>query len=324
MDRRDFLGSVAGSLLAVPLAARAQNSSLPVIGFVSGQSPGPWAQYVVAFRSGLNEAGYVEGKNVAIEFRWAEGHYDRLPALVADLVRRQVAVLFVAGGGLREAKSATTTIPIVFTTGSDPAEAGLVSSLARPGGNATGVSFVPDELSAKRVELLHQSVPRATVIAMVLNPLGISESRARRVQEAARSFGLQLHVLNASTKQEIDAAFATMAKLRTGALIVDSDPFFNAHRDQFVALAARYGIPAIYDTRETIVAGGLMSYAGSIPEVYRQAGIYTGRILKGATPADLPILQPTKVEFVINLKTAKALGLTIPQSLLLRADDVIQ
>jgi len=324
MDRRGFLARVAGSLLVVPLAARAQNSSLPVIGFVSGQSPGPWAPYVVAFRIGLNEAGYVEGRNVVIEFRWAEGRYDQLPSLVADLVRRQVAVLFVAGGGIREAKAATATIPIVFTTGNDPAEPGLVASLAHPGGNVTGVSFVPDELAAKRVELLHQSVPKAAVIAMILNPSGNGEPRARKVQEAARLFGLQLHLLSAGNKQEIDAAFATMVKLRTGALIVDSDPFFNASRDQFVTLAARYGVPAIYDTRETVVAGGLMSYAGNIPEVYRQAGIYTGRILNGARPADLPILQPNKVEFVINLKTAKVLGLTIPQSLLLRADEFIE
>ncbi|HEV2042343.1 MAG TPA: ABC transporter substrate-binding protein, partial [Casimicrobiaceae bacterium] len=258
-------------------------------------------------------------------FRWAEGQYSRLPALVAYLVHRDVAVLVAAGGGSQEAKAATTTIPIVFTTGNDPVEAGLVASLAHPGGNATGVSFVPAELAAKRLELLHQLVPKATAIAMVLNSVQTTaESRARKVQEAARSFGLQLHVLSARTEQEIDAAFATLTKLRAGALIVDSDPFFNARRDQFVALAAHYAVPAIYDVRETVVAGGLMSYAGSIPEVYRQAGIYTGRILNGAKPADLPILQPTKVDLVISLKTAKALGLTIPQSLLLRANEVIQ
>ena len=327
MDRRTFNGCVAGSLLAVPLAARGQNSSIPVIGFLSGQSPGPWAAYVAAFRNGLNEAGYVEGKNVAIEFRWAEGQYDRLPALAADLVRRQVAVVVAVGGGAREAKAATTTIPIVFTTGNDPVVDGLVASLAHPGGNATGVSFVPAELAAKRLELLHQLVPKAAVIAMIVNPANrYAELRVRRVQEAARSFGLQLHVVSARTRtaEEIDAAFATLVKLQVGALLVDSDPFFNARRDQFVALAARYAVPAIYDTRDTVVAGGLMSYAGSIPEVYRQAGIYTGRILNGAKPADLPVLQPTKVELVINLKTAKALGLAIPQSLLLRADEVIQ
>jgi len=298
---------------------------MPVVGFLSGQSPGPWAPYIAAFRSGLTETGYVEGRNVTIEFRWAEGRYDRLPALAAALIRRQVAVLFVGGGGVREAIAATTTIPIVFTTGNDPVEAGLVSSLAHPGGNATGISFVPAELAAKRIELLHQLVPKATAIAMVLNVVATNaELRARKAQEAARSFGLQLHVLRARNEEEIDAAFTTLAKLPAGALIVDSDPFFNARRDQFVALAARFAVPAIYDTRETVMAGGLMSYAGSIPEVYRQAGIYTGKILAGAKPSDLPILQPTKVELVINLNTAKVLGLTIPQSLLLRADEVIQ
>jgi len=325
MDRRKFIGSVAGGLLAAALTARAQNPSMPVVGFLSGQSPGPWAPYIAAFRSGLTETGYVEGRNVTIEFRWAEGRYDRLPALAAALIRRQVAVLFVGGGGVREAIAATTTIPIVFTTGNDPVEAGLVSSLAHPGGNATGISFVPAELAAKRIELLHQLVPKATAIAMVLNVVATNaELRARKAQEAARSFGLQLHVLRARNEEEIDAAFTTLAKLPAGALIVDSDPFFNARRDQFVALAARFAVPAIYDTRETVMAGGLMSYAGSIPEVYRQAGIYTGKILAGAKPSDLPILQPTKVELVINLNTAKVLGLTIPQSLLLRADEVIQ
>src|SRR5437870_2565201 len=243
MDRRMFIESIAGGILAAPLLARAQKSPIPVIGFLSGQSPGPWAPYVAAFRAGLNEAGYVEGKNVAIEFRWAEGQYDRLPALAADLVRHQVAVVVAAGGGAREAKAATATIPIVFTTGNDPVEDGLVTSLAHPGGNATGVSFVPAELVAKRLELLHQLVPKASVIAMIMNPANtFAEPRARKVQEAARSFGLQLHVLRARgrTAQEIDAAFATLAQLRAGALLVDSDPFFNGRRDQFVALAARY------------------------------------------------------------------------------------
>ena len=325
MDRRTFISRVAGGIFAVPLGARAQNSSIPIIGFLSGQSPGPWAPYIAAFRNGLAETGYVEGKNVTIEFRWAEGHYDRLPALVAELIRRQVAVVVAGGGGGREAKMATVTIPIVFTTGNDPVESGLVTSLARPGGNATGVSFVPAELVAKRLELLHQLVPKVAAIAMVVNPVTTyAAPRARKVQEAARSFGLQLHVLNARTEQEIDAAFATLVKLRAGALLVDSDPFFNGRRDQFVALAARYAVPAIYDGREYVDAGGLMSYGGSITEVYRLAGIYTGKILKGAKPADLPILQPTKVDLVINLKTAKALGLTIPQALLLRADEVTQ
>jgi putative ABC transport system substrate-binding protein len=326
IDRRTFLGSVAGGLLvASPFAARAQKPAMPVIGFLSAQSPGPWAPYVAAFRNGLNETGYVEGKNVAIEFRWAEGHSDRLPALAADLVRRKVSVLVAGGGGVQEAKAATATIPIVFTTGREPVEAGFVASLAHPGGNATGIRFVPAELAAKRLELLHQLVPKATEIAMVLNPVSTNaESRARKVQEAARSFGLQLHVLSARTEQEIDAAFATLAKPRAGALLVDSDPFFNGRRAQIVALAARYAVPAMYDGRLYVVAGGLLSYGGSITEVYRQAGIYTAKILNGAKPADLPVMQPTKFELVINMKTAKALGLTIPQSLLLRADEMIQ
>jgi putative ABC transport system substrate-binding protein len=325
MDRRTFVGGVAGSLLAAPFVARAQKPKMLVVGFLSGQWPGPWAPYVAAFRNGLAETGYVEGKNIAIEFRWAEGQYDRLPALAADLVLRQVAVLFVAGGGIRESMAATSTIPVVFTTGNDPVETGLVASLAHPGGNATGVSFVTAELAAKRLELLHQLVPNATVIAMMMNPSTANpDVRLRSVQEAARSLGLELPVVRARTEGEIGAAFADLVKARAGALLVDSDPYFNGRREQVVALAARYAMPAMYDARAFVAAGGLMSYGGSIPEVYRQAGIYTGKILNGAKPADLPILQPTQVEFVINLKTAKALGLTIPQTLLLRADEKIE
>ena len=324
MDRRTFISRTVGGLLAMPLGARAQNSSIPVIGFISGQSPGPWAPYVAAFRNGLSATGYVEGKNVKIEYRWAEGRYDQVPGLVAELVRRPVAVLVAAGGGAHEAKAATATIPIVFTTGNDPVEAGLVDSLAHPGGNATGVSFAPAELMAKRLELLHQLVPKATVIGMVVNPDNRNpEMQVRKVQDAARSLGLQLQVARVRTEAEIDASFATLLKLHAGALLVGSDPFFNGRRDQFVALAARYAVPAMYDNRLFVAAGGLVSYGGSTTEVYRQAGIYTGKILNGAKPADLPIMQPTNVEFVVNLKTAKALGLTIPQSLLLRADEVI-
>jgi putative ABC transport system substrate-binding protein len=299
---------------------------MPVIGFLGSASPAQFAPYVAGFRRGLSETGYVEGKNVAIEFRWAESHYDRLPALVADLVRRQVAILFAtaAGGGARAAKAATSTIPIVFTTGRDPVEMGLVASLSHPGGNLTGINFFTSELREKRLELLHALVPKATVIAYVVNPGGTTESSTRKVQETARTFGLQLRVLSAANEQEIDAAFATFAQLRPGALLVDADIFFNARREQFVAPAARNKVPAIYDLREYVAAGGLMSYGASLAEAYRLAGIYVGKILNGAKPADLPIMQSTKIEMVINLTTAKTLGITIPQSVLQRADEVIQ
>jgi putative ABC transport system substrate-binding protein len=327
MDRREFIGRVAGGVLAAPLATRAQTSSMPVIGLLGSASPAQFAPYVAGFRRGLNETGYVEGKNVAIEFRWAEGHYDRVPALAADLVRRRVAVIFTtgAGGGARAAKAATSTIPIVFTTGRDPAETGLVASLSHPGGNLTGINFFTTELMEKRLELLHALVPKATVIAYVVNPseTGI-ESRRQKLQETALTLGLQLRRLSATNEQQIDAAFATFAQLRPGALVVDGDIFFNARREQIVALAARNKVPAIYEGREYVAAGGLMSYGASLSEAWRQAGIYVGKILNGAKPADLPVLQSTKIEMVINLKTAKALGLTIPQSLLLRADEVIQ
>jgi putative tryptophan/tyrosine transport system substrate-binding protein len=324
MDRRTFVGSVAGGLLA-PRSARAQKSTVPVIGFLGTASPAQWTSFVAAFRKGLNETGYVEGKNVAIEFRWADGHYDRVPALAADLVRRQVAVIFAAGGGggAQAAKAATSTIPIVFTAGGDLVNTGLVASLGHPGGNVTGVNFFTTELMPKRLQLLHELVPNATVVAFIANPGGISESRAQELQETARTFGLQLRLLRAANEQEIDAAFATFAQLRPGALLVHSDLFFNARREQFVALAARHAVPAIYDVREYVAAGGLMSYGASATEAYRQAGVYTGRILNGAKPADLPVLQSTTFELVINAKTAKALGLTVPQSLLLRAE-VIQ
>jgi len=264
---------------------------------------------------------------MAIEFRWAEGRFDKLPALAADLVRRHVTVILAtgAGGGANAAKAATSTIPIVFTTGRDPVEMGLVASLSHPGGNLTGINFFATELGEKRLELLHALVPRAKVIAFVMNPSGIQlESRVRKLQETARASGLQLRQLSAVNQQEIDAAFATFVQLRPDALLVDSDVFFNDRREQFVALAARYGVPAIYDLREYVAAGGLMSYGASLSEAYRLAGIYVGKILNGATPSDLPVVQSTKIELVINLKAAKALGLTIPQSLLLRANEVIQ
>ena len=327
MDRRAFIGRVAGGVLAAPLATRAQTSSMPVIGFLGSASPAQFAPYVAGFRRGLNETGYVEGKNVAIEFRWAEGHYDRVPALAADLVRRQVAVIFAtgAGGGIRAAKAATSTIPIVFTTGRDPVGTGLVASLSHPGGNLTGINFFTTELMEKRLELLHALVPKASVIAFVVNPSGTPiESHVRKLQETARTLGLQLRLLSATNDQEIDAAFATFAQLRPGALLVDTDIFFNARREKIVALAARNKVPAIYEGRDYVAAGGLMSYGASLTEAWRQAGIYVGKILNGAKPADLPVVQSTKIEMVINRKTAESLGLTIPQSLLLRADEVIQ
>jgi putative ABC transport system substrate-binding protein len=325
--RRDFITLTGGAAVAWPFGVRAQKSAMPVIGFLGAASAAQFAPYVAGFRHGLNETGYVEGKNVAIEFRWAEGHYDRVPALAVDLVRRQVAVIFTsgAGGGARAAKAATSTIPIVFTTGRDPAETGLVASLSHPGGNLTGINFFTTELMGKRLELLHALVPEATVIAYVVNPSEISlESRRQKLQETARTFGLQLRLLSATNEQEIDAAFAAFARLRPGALLVDGDILFNARREQIVALAARNKVPAIYEGREYAAAGGLMSYGASLSEAWRLAGIYVGKILNGARPADLPVVQSTKIEMVINLKTAKALGLTIPQSLLQRADEVIQ
>jgi len=323
MNRRTFIGNVVVGLLAVPPAARAQKPAMPVIGFLSLASPAQWTRYVAGFRQGLNQAGYVEGKNVAIEFRWAEGHHERLPALAVELVSGNVAVLVATGGAssARAAKAATSTIPIVFTGASDPVESGLVASLGRPGGNITGVSVYSVELMAKRLELLRELVPKATVIAMLVNPDNAGdESYARGALEGTRSLGQQLHVLNARTEREIDAAFARLAQLRADALVVAPDPFFNVRREQIVGLAARHAVPTMFDFREFAAAGGLISYAPSLSEVYRQAGIYTGKILNGAKPGDLPVLQPTNVELVINQKTAKALGLTIPQSLRLRAE----
>jgi putative ABC transport system substrate-binding protein len=327
MNRRTFIGRFASGLLALPLAAFAQKTAIPMIGFLSSGSPALWTHYIAGFRQGLGEAGYVEGKNAAIEFRWAEGHYDRLPTLAAGLVSRHVAVLVATGGGasVLAAKAATSTIPIVFTGTSDPVGIGLVASLGRPGGNVTGVVIFAVELIAKRVELLHELVPKATVIAVLVNPDNAEvESDVRQAQEATRSLVQKLHVLRARTEQEIDAAFATLVQLQANALVVAPDPIFNLRREQLVGLAARHAIPTVFDLRDFVTAGGLMSYGPSLSEAYRQAGIYTGKILDGAKPGDLPVLQPTQVELVVNLRTAKSLGLTIPQSLLLRADEVIQ
>jgi putative ABC transport system substrate-binding protein len=328
LNRRDLLILGAGAAVAWPLIARTQQKAMPVIGFLSGAaSAGPYKSYVAAFHQGLSETGYVEGQNLAIEYRWAEGHYDRLPGLAADLVGRKVDLIAASGGSVsvRAAKSATSTIPIVFTSGDDPVATGLVASLARPGGNLTGVSFLDVELNPKRLELLSELVPQARVIALLVNPNNSNADRImREVREAARAKGVQLPILKAGTESEIDAAFATLVQLQAGALLVGNDPFFTSRREQLVALASRHTIPAIYAGRESAVAGGLISYGASFTSVYRQLGIYAGKILNGAKPADLPVEQPTTFELVINLKTANALGLTMPQSLLARADEVIE
>jgi putative ABC transport system substrate-binding protein len=327
MRRREFAQLAAGTAMAWPLAARAQQKAVPLIGYLSGVSPGPNAPFVAAFRQGLSGAGFVEGQTVAIEYRWADGIYGRLPKLAADLVGQKVD-LIVASGGIASAlaaKNASSTIPIVFLSGDDPVAAGLVSSLARPGNNLTGVSFLVVELNAKRLELLSEQVPQAKVIALLVNPNNPSaEGVIRKVQEAAQAKGVQLPILKAGTESEIDAAFASLVRLHAGALVIGNDPFLNSQREQLVALASRHGIPAIYEGREAVVAGGLISYGASFTSVYRQLGIYAGKILRGAKPGDLPVEQPTKFELVINLSTAKALGLTLPQSTLMRADEVIE
>ena len=326
MDRRRFVGSVSGALLALPFAARAQQKVMPVIGVLSTASSSGPTPFMAAFRQGLSEAGYVEGQNLAIEYRWAEGHYDRLPALAADLVGRKVDLIMASSPpSALAAKGATSTIPIVFRGGSDPVGDGLVASLARPGGNLTGVFLVAGELTPKRLELLSELVPRARVIALLVNPNSSTAERIiRDVQEAARTKGLQLHVLKASSESEIDTAFASLVQRHAGALVVGADPFLSSRREQLVALASRHAVPSIYAWREFVGSGGLISYGACLTAAHRLMGVYTGKILKGAKPADLPVQQLTIFELVVNLKTAKALGLTIPQSVLARADEVIQ
>jgi putative ABC transport system substrate-binding protein len=327
MRRREFITLLGGAAVGWPLAARAQQA-IPVIGFLNPTSPDAIADLLRAFRQGLKETGYLEGENVAIEHRWAENQIDRLPALVAELVRRQVAVIATIGGppAALAAKAATTTIPIVFLVGEDPARLGLVASLARPGGNLTGVNFFNTELAAKRLELLRELLPTAKRVAVLVNPAEATntESVVRDAEGAARAMGLQIQVLNASASREIDAAFATVVRERPDALFVGPGPFFTARRVQLVLLAAIHRVPAIYPGRQYVEAGALMSYGASLADSCRQVGVYTGRILKGSKPADLPVVQSSKFELVINHQTARSLGLAVPPTLLATADEVIE
>jgi len=323
--RRDFI-TLLGGAAAWPLPLSAQQAAMPVIGFLGSRAAGDDPHLLASFRQGLKEAGYIEGQNVAIEYRFAENQYERLPALAADLVRRQVAVIAANGPAAQAAKAATATIPIVFTAGFDPVEVGLVESLNRPGGNVTGVSILDVELGPKRLDLLHELVPAATNVAVLINPT----DRARadiisgKLQAAALTLGLQLHVLHASTDRDFDTVFAELARLRAGGLVIGGDPFFNSRSEQLGALTIRHAVPAVFQFRAFAAAGGLMSYGASLADAYHQAGVYAGRILNGEKPADLPVQQAAKVELIINLKTATALGLTIPLPLIGRADEVIE
>ena len=326
MTRRELIAFLGGAA-ALPLAARAQQPTMLVVGFLSSASPAPFAHLVAGFRRGLQDAGFVEDRNVVVEYRWAEGHYDRLPELAADLVHRQVAVIVTSGGDNPSlaAKAATTTIPIVFNVGSDPVKVGLVASLARPGGNATGVNIFTSELAEKRFGLLNDAIPAAASFAVLANPnFPPAMADAREIEAAGRRAGKDVAIFHAGSEGEIDSAFARMAQSRPGALLLAGDPFFNGRREQIVALAARHAIPAIYEWREYAEAGGLMSYGTNLVEAYLLQGVYAGRILKGEKPMDLPVVQLSKFDLVINLKIAKALGLTIPPGVLAIADEVIE
>jgi ABC-type uncharacterized transport system substrate-binding protein len=325
--RRDFITVLGGAMAAWPLGAQAQQAATPVVGFLSIASPAPFAHLVAGLRRGLQDAGFVEGRDITVEYRWAEGRYDRLPELAAELVRRQVAVIVTSGGDNPSltAKAATTTIPIVFNVGSDPVKVGLVASLARPGGNMTGVNIFTSELAQKRFGLLNDAIPAATSFAVLANPnFPPAMADVREVEAAGRRAGKDVAIFYAGSEEEIDSAFARMAQSRPGALLLAGDPFFNGRREQIVALAARHAIPAIYEWREFAEAGGLMSYGTNLVEAYRLQGVYAGRILKGEKPMDMPVVQLSKFDLVINLKTAKALGLSLPPGVLAIADEVIE
>jgi putative ABC transport system substrate-binding protein len=328
IGRREFILGLCGAAMAWPIAGRAQQRVMPLIGYLGSESPDVFAGRLRAFRQGLSETGYVEGNNVAIEYRWAENRYDRFPALMADLVRREATVIVAVTGTppALAAKAATATIPIVFVTAGDPVALGLVASLNRPGGNLTGVATLTVELGPKQLEVLRELVPTASIIALLVNPTNPTNAETlwRDLQAAARALGLQLHVLHASTERDFDTVFASLPRLRAGALVIGSDPFFNSRSQQLAALALRHAMPTMYPFREYAMAGGLISYGNSFADAHRLVGAYTGRILKGANPADLPVEQVTKVELIVNLKTAQALGLTVPPTLLARADELIE
>jgi putative ABC transport system substrate-binding protein len=325
MKRREFIAALGGAAV-LPFAARAQQA-MPLIGFIHSASPGYFAQFEGSVFDGLKEAGYVLHKNVEIEYRWAEGHYDRLPALVNELIDRHVAVIFAAGGTdpAKAAKAATSTVPVVFISAADPVKTGLVASLNRPGGNVTGVSLLASAIEAKKLGLMRELVPKAAAIGLLVNPkYPAAKTQANEVQDAAKSLGVRLVAVSAGSEVEIDAAFASLVQQGVGALLVGTDPFFNSRREQFAAIAARHSIPVIYPQREYVAAGGLISYGPHFADGYRQAGVYLGRVLAGEKPAELPVMQPTKFEMVINLKTAKTLGLAVPPTLLALADEVIE
>lgn len=327
MKRREFITLVGGAAATWSFAGLAQQPAMPVVGFINAASPEPYARMSSAFLKGLSETGYVENQNVKIEYRWAQGEIDRLPVLVTDLVRREVAVIAATGTpAALAAKAATTTIPIVIEMGNDPVQLGLVASLSRPGGNVTGVAQLATEVAPKRLELLHEMIPKARTVALFVDPTDsvVFENTTRGVQAAARSLGLELHVLNVSTDRDLDAVFANLIELRAGGLVISGGQFFNSRSKRLAAMALQHAVPAIFPYVDFAAAGGLMSYGTSITDAYRLAGIYTGRVLKGEKPADLPVQQATKVELIINLKTARALGITVPMSLIGRADEVIE